>query len=277
MTWNGFGINRLVKNIKTLIFLLLVTTGFAQAQILIGPTGGFQTSWVTFDDKDYKDLYQVKPVLGFHAGVNLSFKVRKRFFLHSSLIYSQKGKIIEGKKDKLLYNEVRYNYVELPVLYTVEFKGYAGKGKEFKWYLGGGPLVSYWLGGKGKIYESGINENAISEKPIPYKIVFNEEDHLLPIDKMNVHDPNRLQLGINISAGIVFEPFGYQKIMLTGRYELGHSFLSKTGFGYFTATDDYDDVLQVRNNGFRISVAYLIDLKLEQRKKGKSTIKKNKL
>jgi hypothetical protein len=54
---------------------------------------------------------------------------------------------------------------------------------------------------------------------------------------------------------------------------LGHSFLAREGGGTFTPTY-YQDVLQARNKGIRISASYLIDLKIEKRKKGKSTIKR---
>ena len=235
---------------------------------------GPQVSWSSFDNKDYRDQYQVKPVWGYHAGFNVSFRVQKRFFLHSSFLYSQKGKIIEGKDDPHLRNEVKYNYLELPILYTVEFKSKIGNGKEFKWYFGAGPNISYWLGGKGTIVNSEIKEQALTTDNVGYRLVFNKDNNDVADNQMNVEDANRLQLGLNLSAGTVFEPFGYQKIMLTVRYELGHTFLSKTGYGVFPITGEYKDVLRARNNGLRISLAYLIDLKIDQRKKGKSTIKK---
>jgi hypothetical protein len=60
--------------------------------------------------------------------------------------------------------------------------------------------------------------------------------------------------------------------MLTARYELGHSFYSRTSNGTFKQTVEYEDIMQVRNQGLWISLAYLIDLKVDQRKRGKSTI-----
>jgi hypothetical protein len=53
--------------------------------------------------------------------------------------------------------------------------------------------------------------------------------------------------------------------------------MSKEGNGVFPITGDYTEVLQTRNQGFRLSLAYLLDLKVEDRKKGKSTIKKKRL
>lgn len=253
---------------------LLVSVQFISAQILVGPAVGGQYSWMSFDEKDYKDLYNVKPVWGFHAGANLSFLVHNRFFLHTSVLYSVKGKIIEGNEDERLRNEVRYRYVDIPILYTVDFKAKLGGTKQFKYYLGLGPNLSYWLGGKGKISSSDLIELQINEQD--YKIAFGKDINQISSDEMGIPDPNRIQLGLNLAAGAIFEPFGYQKVMLTFRYELGHSFFSRTSNGIFKDTY-YQDILQSRNQGFRITLAYLVDLRVEDRKKGKSTIKPKKL
>jgi hypothetical protein len=156
----------------------------------------------------------------------------------------------------------------------VDFKGKLGGNKEFKYFLGIGPNVSYWLGGKGTLYNIDLNENGMPEQD--YKIVFNKDVSTLGNDRMNVDTPNRFQLGLALTAGIDFEPAGFNRIMLNVRYELGHSYLSKYSDGVFPVTANYSDPLQVRSQGFRVSLAYLIDLKIEQRKKGKSTIKNKK-
>jgi hypothetical protein len=261
-----------VKYKAQLLVVLIFLCEAASAQILIGPTAGPQISWVSFGDRDYKDTLKVKPHVGFHAGFNLSFRVRKRFFLHTSFIYSTKGATIEGKLDPFLKDKFKYNFIEIPILYTYEIKMHVGPNKEFKWYLGAGPNLSYWLGGKGTLSSSSLNEKYINE--MPYDVVFapkqgGEED-------LFVNEPNRIQLGLNLSGGFVFEPMGYQKIMLTIRYEMGHSFLSDE-MGIFYLDDEYYSVLRARNNGVRISLSYLVDLKTETRKKGKTTLKKKKL
>ena len=63
--------------------------------------------------------------------------------------------------------------------------------------------------------------------------------------------------------------------MFSVRYEFGHTYLAKSD-GNFLDTYFYDP-LKSRNQGFRISLSYLVDLKTEERKKGKSTIDKRKL
>jgi len=241
--------------------------------VFVGPIAGPNYSWVSFDDKDLRDEYNVKPVFGFHAGVAASFQVRKRFFLTTSLLYSTKGKIITGNSDPLLNNKVRYQYISMPIVYTVDFRSTVGN-KVFKWYLGAGPNINYWLGGKGTFINSPVAE--LSPDPIAYSVVFRKSPEEINDTEMTVEDPNRIQLGLNIVSGFAFEPNQYQKILLLLRYELGHSFFSRTSNGLFASTF-YEDVMQVRNQGFRLSVSYLFDLKIQERKRGKSTIKKKKI
>jgi hypothetical protein len=249
-----------------------VLTSTASAQILVGPTVGPNFSWITFDDKDLKDEYNVTPIAGFHAGFGLSFRVQKRFFLHTSFLYSTKGKVLKSEEDPLFRNEIRYSYIDVPILYTIEFKGNFGSNRQYKWYFGAGPNISYWLGGRGQFTSSDLSEKNISQ--LDYHVVFKKDPEYILVDEMTVVEPNRIQLGLTIGTGFVFEPMGAQKVMLMFRYELGHSFLSRTTDGVFQPVL-YEDEMRVRNQGFRISASYLIDLKTEQRKKGKSTIKES--
>lgn len=245
------------------------------SQILVGPVAGGQYSWISFGDKENKDLYKVKPVPGYHAGAALSFLVRKRFFLHTSFLYSTKGKIIEGTSGEPLKNKVTYHYIDVPILFTVDFKAKLGRLKEFKYYVGAGPNVSYWLGGKGKITYIDVGDNLVSDQP--YTIRFNPGSGDPPSGEMTIaEDANRIQLGLCLTAGAVFEPVVHQKFMVNLRYELGHSFFNPTRNGMFRDTY-YQDVLRSRNQGIRLSVAYLVDLRTGERKKGKSTIKRKRL
>lgn len=263
-----------MKKIFFLLFAFVVAQE-AKGQILIGPVVGPQISWVSFDDKESGNSYRKYPSYGFHAGFGVSFRVRKRFFLHTNLLYSSKGEKREGKDDALLDFKSKYNYIDLPMAYTVEFTGKVSKLKQYKWYFGLGPHVSYWLGGKGHLENSQLSEVLIDR--VDYRIVYNREENDYSNNQMNVNDPNRLQLGLNIQAGLAFEPLGYQKVMVNLRYELGHSFLSAENKGTFRQTNEFQDDLRVRIQGFRLSFAYLIDLKTEESKKGKSTINKKKL
>lgn len=253
------------------------------SQILVGPVVGGQVTWVSFDNKETKDLVSSQPVFNFHAGASVAFRVQKRFFLQTSFLYMQRGKVLEGRSsDPSLRNEVKYQYLDMPILYTAEFKGRIGQDKVFKWYFGIGPNVSYWLGGKGVLRNGDLNENLINppDYELPYTITFKKDPEFISENEMNVSEPNRFQLGLNFSAGLIVEPFGEHKIMLTSRYMLGHSFFSPTTNGQFGLDGIlyYEDDLRVRNQEIVLSLHYFIDLKTEERNKGKSTnkVKTNK-
>jgi hypothetical protein len=259
-----------------LLVTFLLITCVAEAQILVGPVAGPQVSWVSFDDKGSRSKYNQYPTIGFHAGVGCSFRVHKTFFLNTSLVYSQKGKHLTGTDDDLLKQRTNYRFIEMPMYYTVEFKRKVGKTRQYKWFLGLGPNVSYWMGGRGSLENTQLNEILVSH--IDYKVVYNKgTTGDFADNEMNVNEPNRLQFGLVFAGGVVLEPLGYQKILVTLRYELGHSFMSPTGKGQFNLTNEYEDDMRVRPQGFRLSFSYLIDLKTEESKKGKSTINKKKI
>lgn len=261
--------------LSKLVTCLLVLFGMTlQAQVLVGPVAGPQLSWSNFNDKDLKSDFSTSPVFRYHAGASVSLRVHKRFFLTTSLLYSKKGKEIKGELDTKLENKVIYNHIDMPILYTAQFNGSVKGNKGFKYYLGGGPNVSYWLGGKGTIASTDIVEGGVAN--IPYTVVFRKPLEEVAQDEMTVLEPNRIQLGINLVAGIVLQPLGFNEINIMLRYERGHSFLGRSN-GVFPAATDYTDIMASRNSGIRLSLAYMVDLKTDQRKKGKSTINKKKM
>ncbi len=265
------------KEISLFLILFFVLNAKANGQILVGPVVGGQINWMVFDDKDNKDLYKFKPILNFHAGASLAFRAQKRFFLQTSFLYSQKGKLLESKDNSGTRNDTKFRYIDVPILYTAEFKAKLGKEKVYKWYFGVGPTISYWLGGKGVLIHGDLNENMINPPNynLSYKIVFKKDAASVARNEMNVREPNRIQLGLNASAGLIFEPMGNHKIMVNLRYSFGQSFMSRYGKGEFGLPGIlyYQDELKVRSRELVLSLNYFIDLKTDQRKKGKSTIK----
>ncbi|HEY9048563.1 MAG TPA: outer membrane beta-barrel protein [Ohtaekwangia sp.] len=260
----------------TSVLILIFLTYCSYSQVLVGPVAGVNYSWTSFGDKDLKSKYHVTPVFGYHVGGHLAFKVRKRFFLHSSLIYSTKGKNMTGDEGGLVL-KLKYKYIELPLVYTAYFKGTIGT-KQFKYSLGIGPNVSYWLGGKGTFENNDTEEfHNGNSSVIPVKIKFGKDPADAQENEMVVQRPNRVQLGLNFTAGFLFEPARYREMIVTLRYELGHTYLSSQSNGVFSPTfPSYSETQKIRNQGFRVSIAYLIDLKVEERKRGKSTIDRRK-
>lgn len=264
------------------LLLLFITQSIdGSGQILIGPVAGGHVSWSTFEDKDNKDLYKLGSRFGYHAGASIAFRVQKRFFLQGSFLYTQKSKILDSKIGDATSNHAKFKYIDVPILYTMEFKAKLKGNREFKWYLGAGPNISYWLSGKGVLNHGDLNENLINPPnyDLPYKITFRKNQDDIELGEMNIENPNRIQLGLNFSAGVIFEPIGFQKIMITTRFELGNSFLSKDSKGDFGLPNTlyYEDDLRVRNMGFYLSTHYFIDLKIDDRKRGKSTVKDKRI
>jgi hypothetical protein len=255
-----------------MVFLVsILTTGRAYSQLFVGPTLGGQDSWVVFNDRDKSSDEKLKPKFGFNAGGTVSFRVHKRFFLTTSVLYSTKGKKLTGTTDPDLRHKVTYRFIDIPVVYSVDFKAKVGKTSEFKYFLGIGPNLSYWLGGRGTLYNGDLNEH--QHPPIDFKIVFKKNPATLPENQMTVTDANRIQLGLNLAGGFSLEPLPDQKFLFVVRYEIGHSFYSDVDGGIFYSDVLYKDKLRSRNQGIRISMTYMFDLKTDERKKGKSTIK----
>lgn len=259
--------------IVIVILILRSTQGIAQ--LLVGPTAGINYNWMSFSKTaDQKDMYSIAPVIGYHAGAHVSFRVQKRFFLHTSLIYSTKGMVMKAKlneydtEDDVDKISMRLNYLEMPIVYTVYFKG-SISGKSFKYSIGVGPNISYWLGGKGVLENQDVLEFGYG--PMDYKVDFNTDPFPGEDGKMIVQRANRLQLGLNVATSFMFEPAPQRELVVTIRYELGHSYQSRESKGLFRPTSYYEQPLNLRNQGIRISLAYMIDLQIEKRKKGKST------
>lgn len=256
------------------VLLVFISIQMTSAQIMrVGVKAGPQLSWVAGDDPKYKSVATVRPIAGFHAGLVLAFKVKDRYFLNTEYIYSQKGKNVEGKVDPNLNDRVVYHHIDMPVLFSMHFKGNLGKSRQFKWYLNAGPTTSYWLGGKGVIESGDLIENGLSE--LKYKIAFGTRpDHNNP-DILYIRDAKRFQFSMSIGGGLLLEPADKQKVMIDFRYDIGHTRIGTPESSQFMVPADYHDSLKGRNKGIRLSLVYLFEFSSDSkdRNKGKSTIK----
>jgi hypothetical protein len=259
------------------VLLCLLLHSASLAQVLVGPAAGLHVNWMKLHDAESKRLYKSWPSVSYHVGGSVSFRVQKRFFLQTSLLYARKGKVVEGELEPDLRNDAVFHYLDLPILYTAEFSARTENNLFYKWYLGIGPTLSYWMGGKGVLEHSDLNENQINPPgyDLPYKVRFRKDSLDVQPEEMNVSDPNRIQLGFNVSAGIIVEPDNINKFMVTLRFESMHTYLSP-GKGTFGLPNElaYEDDLRVNSKALFLSFYYFIDLKTDQRKKGKSTLDK---
>lgn len=256
-----------------LIIIFFTKSYNSTAQLLVGAKAGAQVSWIKFDNKDNQDLFKVSVVPGYNIGLVSSFRVQKRFFLQTELIYSRTGRLIESKLDPMLENRVINHHLNIPIIYKVHFKGNLS-GKEFKWHIGFGPNLGYWLKALGTLKSSELEENDIES--LDYQVSFKYDPDLPDQEKMYVEGINRFQLGLNFSTGMDFEPIGGTKILIDLRYELGSSLFAKSDRGQFSGLFDYFDPMRIRSNVLQLSVAYLIDTNISQSKKGKRVKQKVK-
>jgi|688.fasta_scaffold239468_1 hypothetical protein len=278
------------KFFKILFALVLLISGDLTAQntkglstrvenliFQYGVKGGLQYSWTRLDDPTQQGVVSNNPVLGFNVGLVAAFEVKKRYFLHTELLYSTKGKNVQGIADPSLENRVTYRYIDLPMLYNIQFKKTVNSAtlKQFKWYIGAGPIFSYWLGGSGTVNNSELEENGLPA--IDYKIKFGSRgDDLREINAVYVSDANRLQVGFNLGGGILLEPLSGRKIMIDARLEIGHSWLGKKNSTDYVLPATYKDNLQSSNMGLRLSCAYLFEKNLAKKVRNLGKTRSNK-
>lgn len=268
--------NYLVTNARLLTFVsaMIFTTLPAYPQVIsAGVKGGVNMSWTRSDNAVYREEYKVNPVPGFNAGAVFSFQLKERYFLHTEVLYTTKGRIVKG--DLALRDEVTYNYIEIPLIYQIHFQGRVGANRQFRWYAGIGPNFSYWLGGKGTVTHFEITDHDVPE--IPYTIRFGERPSDLSGESgyVFVNDARRVQLGVNIGGGVWVEPANNRKVMIDLRFELGHSWLGDAESADYVFPTTYSRSLETRNMGLRLSLMYLLQTNTDKkiRNKGKSNLK----
>jgi opacity protein-like surface antigen len=255
------------------LLLAAPTIKMASAQVVwAGIKAGAEFNRVRIDGASLKDTIKIDPAAGFHVGLVASFKVKNRYFLHTEYLYSVKNKVILGKIDPHLKDKVTYHYLEVPILFTMQFKGHLGGERTFKWFMGAGPNVAYLLGGRGVIESSELKENDISS--LSYKIKFSERQNRDHNNEIHYTKVNRFQFGINVGAGLLLEPAPKRKVIVDLRYTIDQTLFGKKKADYIIP-HDYDDNLRVRNQGLKFSVMYLLEYNLSKRErnKGKSNKK----
>ncbi len=259
-----------------LVLLLCSTT---QGQVIwTGLKAGYNLSWVRYDNRDFRNQVDVSPMSGFNAGAAFSFRMKDRYFLHTEVLFSTRGRVVEGPD--LLHDEVVYSHIEVPLIYNVHFNGrlkLLGQ-RYFKWYAGLGPNFSYWLGGRGRI--SHIEITDFEQDFLYYKLQFGDrpDEARAMTDKVYLKNVNRLQLGVNFGGGLILEPRNGHKFLIDLRFELGHSWIGTSSSTDFLVPASYVEDLRARHLGGRLSVMYMIEYNLDKRvrNKGKSTIKQSK-
>lgn len=259
-----------MKQITVLLILFFFLIVKSQAQVNspryhIGPKVGFNVYKSRFEFKEDEELYDQSIKTGYQIGAMIDLPLKKSIFhFHSELYYSKKG-----KKTKIistgLTNDATYHFIEAPILLRVSMIGGNSAAGKYKYHFDIGPTISYWLGGKGKLYADGPESK--------YKIKFGDPV-TSEFDVMYITNPNRVQWGLAIGAGVDYPIVKHQFVYIDIRAGLGSTNLGKHNSEANIPILGFSDSMDVRFLEFMISVAYAFEIDWIQTRKGKSTINK---
>ncbi len=250
-----------------IIFLILVLSlgtllSYGQ-KFSLGVKAGPLMSWNSFGDKDDKDDYSHKIKPGFYAAGLICFPLKNSYSLQTEFGFSQKGRKISFNDDTWK-NDATYYFGDVAMLLRRSFPLNLGPDIPSQWFVGIGPHVSYWISGKGKISAGGSYD---------YNVLFTEmpQDPTEPdFDKMYVVDENRWLFGIDIGVGFIAPLKQNRKISTELRFTSGHTFFG-TKTSASNRTLGFTDNLRSNEKVISLTVSYVIDVNVQESRKGKST------
>ena len=164
--------------------------------------------------------------------------------------YSVEGKSVESHANDYETNEASYQYLEFPILFRVKFKQ-----TKFDWFLQLGPEISYWLGGNGAFEVYQPDRGIITT----YEYTLNFGERQNTSDIMNVEDANRVQLGLALGGGFIWDLNNGNYISFDTRFSFGHTFMGGYESGSIPnigLTDNFEHT----NNTLSISAVYYFDI-----------------
>jgi len=241
-----------MKNRFIFFVLFFLICSFSHAQVEVGLRVGANESRSVFDNEVYKKFNKSKYKAGYLVGIVAVFEnpKKEKYALQTEIYFSKMARRIKSSGNDFTENTAFFNYLHLPILFRVRFQY-----EYFDWYLILGPQISYWLGGEGVYDVYDPNYNLVNS--YDYKINFDE-----PVEEfgyMNVSDFNKIQLGLSIGGGLLFELNDADRIAVDLRYYFGHTYLGVNDGGYipFTGlTDNYEST----NQSLELSVIYTFDI-----------------
>ncbi|NMM48437.1 outer membrane beta-barrel protein [Marinigracilibium pacificum] len=249
------------KFLSYIIFLIFANSAFAQLHI--GPNIGVDYNSVRFGEKEYTDIIDRNPSIGYHAGVAALFEFNQNVSVSAKLLYANKGRDVKLSATGLRIQE-RYGFVEFPLV--LRYALYKNPGW---YYIGVGGHISYWLNGKGTFSEGELEDYG----PVDFKTEFNSLGNEFGV--MYYTEPNRLFAGLTVVVGSMFHTNYGQRIMIEAQFSLTQTFMSNESEGNYTRILSFYDRTRVSPFATGISVSYLFDAQFGKAKKGKSTKKES--
>ena len=245
-----------------LFFTLTINTGYSQ--IFFGFKAGANATKAKFESEVYNKFYDSNYKLGFTTGAVFLIENKEKYGLYTEFLYSMKGKSVNSHANDYVSNVASYNYLDFPILFRMKFKQ-----PKFNWFLQMGPEISYWLGGKGefKVYEP--DRDVITT----YEYELNFGDQQNTSDYMNVPDANRVQVGLALGGGMIWDLKNGNYISLDLRYTFGHTYLGAFESGTIPNIGLVDN-FEHTNIVASVSAVYYFDI-LEKNRLSKNKYRKN--
>jgi hypothetical protein len=265
-------VNRTTRQyiIQLIFFIVIVSAGFDSfGQLHIGPIVGLQAFTPIYKEAvKYEDISS-NPGIGFNAGIGLDYNINKVFSFYSELTYSKRGKYLTGGIRDMFEHKANYQYLEFPVLARLTYTGQIRK-KYFKWYVNAGGTLNFWLSGSGYIKSYEYDESNVER--LQYTIKFHEKPENVIDDTfiMYLSEPNRIQAGLILGGGLLFDINPRHWLLTDLRYTFRQSWLARDHDIDVGLSEYYED-FRTMEHVLSFSIAYMFEYNLGQGKRGGST------
>jgi hypothetical protein len=213
---------------KNLLFALLLLAATA-VQAQLGIKGGISLASLAEEAFSSSEEYDATSYLGFQGGLFAELPISDGFAIQPEILFIQKGGKLEGLLGE---TNLRYNYLEVPILAKIKAGSTDGSGIGLFFY--GGPFVSYALNG------SIEREGALIDGKID--IDFNDSND----DEIN---QRRIDWGAAFGLGVNLGP-----LLVDLRYDLGINNLLDDDLG--TQGADNEPYLRTRSIGLTLGYVF---------------------
>ncbi|MGC3945182.1 MAG: porin family protein [Chryseolinea sp.] len=240
----------------------ILSAGLAQ-KFTIGAKAGPLVSWANFGDKDDKEQFTHKPVFGYYGAGIVVFPLKNNYSLQTEFGFSQQGRKIAFNEDTWV-NKATYYFLDGSMALRRSFKIHFGPNIPAEWFVDVGPRINYWLGGHGTVDAGGTYD---------YTIIFDKmpDEPVSPdFNKMYIVDENRWLFGIDVGVGFKAPLKNNSSLLTELRFTSGHTYFG-TPYSASNRTLGFTDDLRSNQKTISLTVAYLLDIDLRQRRTGKST------
>lgn len=237
-----------MRNISFVILLLVYIP--SQAQLAIGCKSGIGISAGSFKQNNYRDEFKVGFIPAFNIGAVAEAKVGDMFGLLMEMTYSSKGTLVKRNGVEYIKNKHRLNYIDFPLLLTTKFEI---ESKRF--FAGFGPTLSYWLNGSGVVRGEELEEWDLER--LKYNLIVQPEK-INAEDDVLINDFNSLQFSLSFCFGHEMKMREGQKLLISLKYDAGHTFLSNTKEVSYPL-GSYSPDFRSNNQVISLSAYYLFD------------------